>query len=228
MQEKPVTKIEDKFYSDLPWTIDTTDEDATIAENGKNKETKNNNSNWCSNISQFGIMYYVQPDDKTKFLSNLKNHTNSSSIDYKFPENIFNYVPLSDIQPTNDELAVAYILSQLQYNNIEDFVKYVECTKNDLIKLSKLSTLRTTLRDLLLEERLYKKETIDKLKLLTIKDIEFIKQVESFNTYIDDQNKKISDLEKMKTHYFKLFNDLYFYLDNIKIILKKLNVSVSL
>jgi len=229
MQEKPATKTEERFYSELPWTIDTTDEtDTTIAENDKNKETKNNNNNWCSNISQFGIMYYVHPDDKTKFLNNLKNDISVSSIDYKFPENIFNYVTLSDIQQTNDELAADYILNQSEYNNIEDLVKYVERTKNDLINLSKLSTLRTCLRSLLLKERLYKKETIDKLKLLTIKDIEFTKQVESFKTFIDGQNKKMSDLNKMKTHYLKLFNNLYFYVDNIKIILKKLDVSVSL
>jgi len=229
MQEKPATKTEKRFYSELPWTIDTTNEaDTTIAENDKNKETKNNNNKWCSNISQFGIMYYVHPDDKNKFLNNLKNDINVSSIDYKFPENIFNYVTLSDIQPTNDELAADYILNQSEYNNIDDLVKYVECTKNDLIYLSKLSTLRTSLRNLLLKERLYKKETIDKLKLLTIKDIEFTKQVESFKTFIDGQNKKMSDLDKMKTHYLKLFNDLYFYMDNIKMILKKLDVSVSL
>jgi len=228
MQEKPATKIEERFYSELPWTIDTTEEADTIPGIDKNKETKNNNRNWCSNISQFGIMYYVHPDDKTKFLNSLKNDINVSSIDYKFPENIFNYVTLSDIQPTNDELAANYILNQSEYNNLEDLVKYVECTKNDLMNLSKLSTLRTTLRNLLLKERLYKKETIDKLKLLTIKDIEFTKQVESFKTFIDDQNKKMSDLENIKAHYLKLFNDLYFYLDNIKIILKKLDVSVSL
>ncbi|XP_060856443.1 uncharacterized protein LOC132934181 [Metopolophium dirhodum] len=228
MQEKPATKTEKRFYSELPWTIDTTTEaDTTIAENDKNKETKNNNNNWCSNISQFGIMYYVHPDDKTKFLNNLKNDINVSSIDYKFPENIFNYVTLSDIQPTNDELAADYILNQSEYNNIDDLVKYVECTKNDLIYLSKLSTLRTSLRSLLLKERLYKKETIDKLKLLTIKDIEFTKQVESFKTFIDGQNKKMSNLDKMKTHYLKLFNDLYFYMDNIKMILKKLDVSID-
>ncbi|XP_003243194.1 uncharacterized protein LOC100572209 [Acyrthosiphon pisum] len=226
MQEKPATKTNERFYSKLPWTIDTT-ENSDIAENYKNKETKNNNNNWCSNISRFGIMYYVHPEDKTKFLNNLKNDINVSSIDYKFPENIFNYVTLSDIQPTNDELAADYILNQSEYNNIEDLVKYVECTKNDLINLSKLSTLRTSLRSLLLKERLYKKETIDKLKLLTIKDIEFTKQVESFKTFIDGQNKKMSDLEKMKTHYLKLFNDLYFYVDNIKIILKKLDVSIE-
>lgn len=227
MQEKPATEIEENFYSELPWTIDSNDKaDTTIAENDKNKETKNNNNNWCSNISQFGIMYYVHSDDKTKFLNNLKNDINISSIDYKFPENIFNYVTLSDIQPTNDELAADYILNQSEFNNIKDLVKYAECTKNDLINLSKLSTLRATLRNILLKERLYKKETIDKLKLLTIKDIEFAKQVESFKTFIDDQNKKMSDLDKIKTHYFKLFNDLYFYVDNIKIILKKLNVSV--
>jgi len=228
MQEKPVTKIEEKFYTELPWAIDTTDEATAIAENGKHKETTNKNNNWCSNISQFGIMYYVHPDDKTKFMNNLKNNINVSSIDYKFPENIFNYVTISDNQPTNDEIAANYILNQLEYNNMEDLVKYVECTKNDLIKLNKLSTVRTALQNLLLKERLSKKETIDKLKLLTIKDIEFTKQVESFKTFIDDQNKKISDVEKIKTYYLKLFNDLYFYLDNIKIILKKLDVSVLL
>lgn len=227
MQEKPITKIEEKFYSELPWAIDTADEATTIAENGKHKEIKNKNSNnWCSNISKFGIMHYVHPDDKTKFLNNLKNNTNNSSIDYKFPENIFNYVTISDNQPKNDEIAADYILNQLEYNNIEDLVKYVECTKNDLIKLNNLSTLRTALQNLLLKERLNKKETIDKLKLLTIKDIEFAKQEESLKKFIDDQTKKISDLEKIKTYYLKLFNDLYFYLDNIKIILKKLDVSV--
>lgn len=229
MQEKPPTKTEEIFYSELPWIIDTTDEaDTTIAENDKNKEIKNNNNNWCSNISQFGIMYYVHPDDKTNFLNNLKNDINFSSIDYKFPENIFNYVTLSDIQQTKDELAADYILNQSEYNNIEDLVKHVECTKNDLIHLSKLSTLRTSLRNLLLKDRLYKKETIDKLKLLTIKDIEFTKQVASFKTFIDGQNKKISDLDKIKTHYLKLFNDLYFHVENIKIILKKLDVSVCI
>ncbi|CAI6356831.1 unnamed protein product [Macrosiphum euphorbiae] len=228
MQEKPATKTEEKFYSELPWIIDTTDEDDTsIAENDKNKETKNNNNNWCSNISQFGITYYVHPDDKTKFLNNLKNDINVSSIDYKFPENIFNYVTLSDIQPTNDELAADYILNQSEYNNIEDLVKYIECTKTDLINLSKFSTLRTSIRSLLLKERLLNKEIIDKLKLLTIKDIEFAKQVESFKTFIDGQNEKMSNLDKIKTHYLKLFNDLYFYVDNIKIILKKLDVSID-
>lgn len=232
MQEKPPTQIEKTFYSELPWTNDTADEksatDNTIAEHHvKNKKTIKKN-NWCNNISQFGIMYYVHQDEKTKFLNNLKNNIDVASVDYKFPENILDYVTLGDIQPTNDELAANYIIKQSGYNGLEELIKYVESTKNDLMNLSKLTTLRTTLRNLLFKERLYKKETVDKLKLLTNKDIEFTKQVEIFKTYIDDQQKNIFDVDQIKIHYLKLFNDLYFYVDNIKIILKKLHVSVSL
>ncbi|XP_025198001.1 uncharacterized protein LOC112596499 [Melanaphis sacchari] len=230
MQEKPPTEIEETFYSELPWTTDTIDEvsapDNTIAENEKNKKTKNSVI-WCNNISQFGIMHYVHPVEKTKFLDNLKNNKDVSSVDYKFPENILEYVTLGDIQPTNDELAANYIIKQSEFNNLEDLVKYIESTKHDLMNLSKLTTLRTTLRNLLFEEKLCKKETIDKLKLLTTKDIEFTKQVELLKTFIDDQHKNMSDIDQIKTHYLKLFNDLYFYVDNIKIILKKLHVTVD-
>lgn len=232
MQEKPPTQIEKTFYSKLPWNNDTSDKkshpDNTIVEHAvKNKKAKRKN-NWCNNISQFGIMYYVHQNEKTKFLNNLKNNIDVASADYKFPENILDYVTLGDIQPTNDELAANYIIKQTGYNGLEELIKYVESTKNDLMNLSKLTTLRTTLQNLLFKERLYKKETVDKLKLLTNKDIEFNKQVEIFKTYIDDQQKNIFEVDQIKIHYLKLFNDLYFYVDNIKIILKKLHVSVSL
>ncbi|CAH1731997.1 unnamed protein product [Aphis gossypii] len=231
MQEKPPTQIEKTFYSKLPWNNDTSDKkshpDNTIVEHAvKNKKAKRKN-NWCNNISQFGIMYYVHQNEKTKFLNNLKNNIDVASADYKFPENILDYVTLGDIQPTNDELAANYIIKQTGYNGLEELIKYVESTKNDLMNLSKLTTLRTTLQNLLFKERLYKKETVDKLKLLTNKDIEFNKQVEIFKTYIDDQQKNIFEVDQIKIHYLKLFNDLYFYVDNIKIILKKLHVTID-
>lgn len=232
MQEKPLTQIEETFYSELPWTNDTADKKSppnnTIAEHTvKNKKIKKKND-WCNNISQFGIMYYVHQDEKTKFYNNLKNNIDDASVDYKFPENIIDYVTLGDIQPTNDELAANYIIKQSGCNGLEELIKYIDSTKNDLMNLSKLTTLRTTLRNLLFKEKLYKKETVNKLKLLTNKDIEFTKQVEIFKRYIDDQQKNIFEVDQVKIHYLKLFNDLYFYVDNIKIILKKLHVSVSL
>lgn len=228
MQKKPATKIEEQFYSELPWTTDTTDNASIISDNFADKHMKNDSNNWYSNISQFGIMYFVLQEDQTKFLNSLKDNINVSSIDYKFPENVFDYITLTNIQPTNDELAADYVLKKSEYNNIQDLVKNVECTKNDLMKLNKLTTLRTTLRNLLLNDGLYKKETMDKLNLLTNKDIEFIKQEEIFKIFIDEQNIKISNAEKIKSHYLKLFNNLYFHMDNIRVILKKLNVSILL
>lgn len=228
MQTKSATEEEDKFYSQLPWTtIDNDDlsfETRDVSSISNSSMSPTEHIDWANKMSEFGMMYFIDEKDKIKLLENINNNANTSSVDYTFPENPIDYIALDDTVLTKDELAVNYVLTKSKFNNTEDFRNYIEYTKNKIVQLKKCKILRTTLWSLLFKKSLDVQEVTNNLNLMTDKEIDLSKQKEILESFIDDQNKKITDLDKTKTRYLRLLNDLYFYMNNVRSTLNKINV----
>ncbi|VVC36856.1 Hypothetical protein CINCED_3A000984 [Cinara cedri] len=222
MEEDPITELEETFYAKMPWTIDNEDE---LDETGSNPtKIQEETYNWTSKLLQFGLMYFVDKNQKLELLNGLKKCT--SVIDYQFPENIADYIMFSDSSFTKDELATNYVLKRTEFSTIEDMTNYVECTKNDLIKLNKLNSVRKMLWSVLFKTNRYMKETSDTLNLVTIKEIELQKQIDMLKSYLDVQTNIMSDLCETKyDHYLTLLNDRHFYMNNLRSIFNKIKFS---
>lgn len=183
-------------------------------------------TDWVNQMSEFGMMYFIDDKYKKKLYENIKNNSSASLIEYTFPDNIINYITFDDTVPTKNELAVNYVLTESKYINIEDFTKNVEWTKNNLDKMKEFKTIRKTLWKILLEKYSYIEEVTENLNLMTNKEIIYNKQKEILKSHIKDQNKKINEYDLIETRYLKLFNDMFFYTNNIRNILNKINVRV--
>lgn len=199
---------------------------SNISSTSSTSLTSVEHTNWVNQMSEFGMMHFIDEDYKQILYENIRNNIHASSIEYTFPDNLINYITFDDTVPTKDELAVNYVLTELQFNNIEDFTKNVEWTKNNLVKMKKFKTVRKTLWNILLEKSSYIQEATENLNLMTNKEIKYNKQKEILKAHIVEQNNKINEYDLIKTRYLKLFNDMFFYTNNIRNILNKINVSV--
>lgn len=225
MEEYPITELEKTFYTNLPWVTDN--EDDSMSDDMSSHKTKYDKGDWTSKLLQFGLMYFVDSNQKLELLKGLKNCT--SSVEYQFPENIADYIVYSNRSPTKDELATDYVLKRTAFGNAEDMINYIECSKNDLVKLNKLNSVRKMLWNLLFKKNIHIQETSDNLDLVANKEIEFRKQVDTLKSFIDDQTKKMSNFNKNEYYYYlKLLNDRYFYMNNLRNIFNKIKVSVLL
>jgi len=231
MNDNKLTEVEEKFYLNLPENIHT-DLYSDISNSSQNfsqiiLDAKNND--WHKQICEYGMAYFIDSNNHTKLMNIVKNNnTDSSSLDYKLPEDVIDYTTITDILPTKEELAVNYVLKKSGHNDIDEFSKFIERIKNDLVDLHKLKYIKTTLWKSLVERKTYMQEIKDNLNRMTNKDIEFSKQVDHFISIIDDQNKEFSECEETKNHYLWLLNNMYFSLDKVRIILKKINVCALL
>lgn len=226
MKADSSTEMEENFYSKLPWSSDKDIfMDISSISNSNKSIYSSDSKNWFNKMLQFGMMYFVDNYDITKLTNT--HESNTSTIDYKYPENVQDFFTFDHTSPTKDELAVNYILKRSELSTIEDLVMYIECSKNDLITLNKFKALKKRLWRLLLKKKSHVQDTIDNLNLMSNEEIEFNKQVEMLNEFVDNQNKKISELNETKYHYLRLINDMYFYIHNVKSILNKIKVSLN-
>lgn len=154
-----------------------------------------------------------------------KNYS-SDKIDYILPESIIDYKTISDIIPSKNEIAVDYVVQKLEYNNnTDDVLKSIEFTKTNLVKLNTMKSVRTKLLNVLVKKNSNIQETLENFSSTSNEDIEFNKQFNILKLVIKDQQKKISDLDETKNRYLILLSDMYFYLNNVRNILKKVDVS---
>lgn len=223
------------FYAELPWTaIKASDDQPSSITSSKNSRavSPNNDDDWLNNIQQFGVQYLVGEDEQNELLANFRNESNAaSSIDYKLPENIMDFITIiNDALPTKNEIAINYVLQKLEYNNstTDDVINTIEQTKNNLVQLNQMKAVRSTLFKILDKQKSNNQGTIENFIRMSYKEIEYNEKTQIFKSVIDEQHKKIFDLEETKHHYLKLLNDMYFYLNNVRNILKKVNVSASL
>lgn len=225
MEEYPISELEKMFYSNLPWITDN--EDDSMSDDMSSHKTKYEDDCWTNKLLQFGLMYFVDSNQKLELLKGLKNCT--SSVEYQFPENIADYIVYSNRSPTKDELATDYVLKRTEFGNTEDMINYAECSKNDLVKLNKLNSVRKMLWNLLFKKNKHIRETSDNLDLVANKEIEFRKQVDTLKSFLDEQTKNMSNFNKNEYYYYlKLLNDRYFYMNNLRSIFNKIKVSVLL
>lgn len=222
------TEIEEAMYSKLPLSLDkdTFMDTSSISNSNRSVYSNSDSKDWFSKISQFGLMYFVDNNDISKLTDIYESNT--STIDYKYPENVQDFYTFDYTSPTKDELAVNYVLKTSEFSAIKDLVMYIECSQNDLITLNKFKALKKKLWRLLLRTKSHVQDTIDHFNLMSSEEIEFNKQVEVLKEFIENQNKKISELSETKYHYLRLINDMYFYIHNVKNILGKIKVSLSI
>lgn len=222
-ESKALTEIEKEFYTELPRSLDDYD---VISQNssGDKIEVKvesvineEKTDDWYWKLLEYGTMYFVDLAEPYQILSDLKNNADSSSIDYKFPENIAEYIiSMNNCSNTTDELAINYLLKTTQFNTTEDLLKSVGNTKNDLIKLHELNVIRESFWKYLIRRDIHTQQNLEHSNFMTNKDTEYIKKIEVLKSFIEDKKTKISDLDKTKNYYIALLNDLYFYMKNIQ------------
>jgi len=229
MNDNKLTEVEEKFYLNLPENIhmDLYSDSSNSSQNPSQIILETTNNNWHKQICEFGMTYFIDPNNHTK-LMNIVNKNDTDSLDYKLPEDVIDYTTLTDVLPTKEELAVNYVLKKSGHNNIDEFSKFIERTKNDLTDLYELKRIKTTLCKSLVKRKTYMQEIKDSLNRMTNKDLEFNKQIDHFSSMIDDQNKEFSKCEETKNHYLWLLNNMHFALDKVRIILKKINVCALL
>lgn len=224
MKDRPLTEIEKKFYLELPQSLDTYDDlfsDGDIMESVRAKISSIDGL-WYNDMSEFGMMHFI---DKTEAAQLLKSQENDENADYTYPVNVIDHITVNGTVATKDELAVKYVLEKTEFNTMEDFEKAVERTKDDVTKLKTYIALRKILWTLLVTKCNRVQESAEMLKLMTNEDMEFAKHAEAMESFIDEQHKTLSDLDQTSKHYLKSLNELYFYMNNIRIKLKKIKVS---
>lgn len=223
--------MEKEFLASLPWTLDkhdSYDSVSTRSSDSKPKLDEEKNSLY-SNLLKYGIDHFIDKNKISKTLNDLKNNAASSSIEYKIPENIAEYIiSMNNTSNTIDELALNYVLKKTNFTTVDDFLKKIENTKNDLIKLNELNAVRLSLWKILINKDVYTIEHVLKLNLITNEDIEYSKQVDDLNAFLDEQKPKLSAKEKTKPHYIKLLNDLYFTMQTIQKIFDQIYVILKL
>lgn len=224
MRDRPLTEVEKKFYSELPQSLDTYDDlfsDIDITESVRAK-IPSFEGLWYNEMSEFGMMHFV---DNMEAAQLLKSQENDENADYTYPVNVIDHIIVNGSVSTKDELAVKYVLEKTEFNTMEDFEKAIERTKDDVTKLKAYIALRKILWTLLVTKCTRVQETAETLKLMTNEDIEFAKQAEVMESFINEQHKTLSDLDQTSKHHLKSLNELYFYMNNIRIKLKKIKVS---
>lgn len=226
IRDRPLTEVEKIFYLELPHerlqSLDTYDDlfsDITDSDRSKSPSIKNL---WYNEMSEFGMMHFVDHTEAAQLLNNPENSENS---DYTYPVNVIDHITVNGSAPTKDELAVKYVLEKTEFSTMEDFEKAVERTKDDVNKLKTYIALRKILWALLITKCTRVQETAETLKLLTNEDIEFANRAEAMESFIDEQHKTLSDLDQTSEHHLKSLNELFFYMNNVRIKLKKIKVS---
>lgn len=233
MNDRTTPESAREFYAELPWVAIKASDDlpsSNISSKNSRVVSPNKDDDCLNKIIQFGVQYLVDEDEQNELLANCRNESNvSSSIDYRLPENIMDFITISDVLPTKNEIAINYVLQKLEYNNCtKDVINTIEHTKNNVVLLNQMKTIRSFLFKILDKKKSNIQETIANFSRMSHNDIDYIKQSKMFKSIIDEQHKKIINLEETKHHYLKLLNDMYFYLNNVRNILKKVNVSDSL
>lgn len=224
MRDRPLTEIEKKFYLELPQSLETYDDlfsDGDIMESVRAKISSIDGL-WYNDMSEFGMMHFI---DKAEAAQLLKSQENDENADYTYPVNVIDHITVNGTVATKDELAVKYVLEKTEFNTMEDFEKAVERTKDDVTKLKTYIALRKILWTLLVTKCNRVQESAEMLKLMTNEDMEFAEHAEAMESFIEEQHKTLSDLDQTSKHYLKSLNELYFYMNNIKIKLKKIKVS---
>lgn len=227
MRDRPLTEIEKKFYLELPQSLDTYDDffsDADVMESIRVK-VPSIESLWYDKMSEFGMMHFVDYMEASQLL---ESHENDENADYTYPVNVIDHIIVNGSVSTKDELAVKYVLEKTEFNTMEDFEKAVERTKDDVTKLKTYIALRKILWSVLVAKCTSVQESVETLKLMTNEDIEFAKQAEAMESFIEEQHKTLSDLDQTSKHHLKSLNELYFYMNNIRIKLKKIKVSARM
>lgn len=147
-------------------------------------------------------------------------------VDYTLPQSIIDYETLYDNKTSKNEIAVDYVLQKLEYNNnTDDVLKSIEFTKTNLLKLNAMKYVRTKLLNILVKKNSNIQETLGNLNSRSNEEIEFNEQFNTMELVIQNQQKKISDLDETKNHYLVLLSEIYFYLNNVRNILRKVEVS---
>lgn len=222
LKSKEMTEIEKEFLAALPWTLDNIDSSDSSGSNIELVEEKNS---WYGILVELGVDNFIDKEKSSKILSDLKNNAASSSIDYKFPENIDEYIiSMNNTSNTIDELALNYILKKTKFHTAAGLLRSIMDTKSDLIKLNKYNAVRKTLWKLLAENYARAKENAGNINLITNEDVEHSENVDVLKSFLEEQKSKLSAIEETKTHYIKLLNDLYFYMENIQKIYDRINV----
>lgn len=227
LSEKPATELEVAFRSALPfpWTFE--ENLIPVSSNSKiSSSSDNKKTDWYSKMLQFGVNYFIDEDEKNHFLTNLENEDNTSTMNYKFPADIIDYINFNDLSQKKDKIALNYLRKKLKFKTIEDLIHFAERTKHDLTKLNAFKAIREAAWKLILKKYIQLQEATENFNLMTNNDIEFYKQEKILNSFIDGQREKISKLKESKDHYSKLFNEMCFYMDNLNSILQPINVKL--
>lgn len=226
MENDLATEMEKLFEDKLPQMLNTNDDESENGKLGVASESSIEKFDWFDKMQEHGMLYFADESKRTELLKNIENDSKSGDVEYKFPENPIDYIALNNTPPVREKIAVDFLLKELEFNNINDLMKSVEDTKNDLTKMNKLKILRTTLWNLVTRNYDYIQETAKNLNLMTDNSIEFNKKENILKPFIEKLNKKMRGLEETKNYYLRLFNDMYFYLDNFKSKFDKVEVSI--
>lgn len=229
MKGGPSTEIEEKFYAELPQSLDTYDDlfsdtDLTVSMLSLSKKTAD--KKWHSDMSEFGMVHFVDRNEAAELLNRAAKDYEADSS-FKFPVNVVDYVTVNDSTPTKEALAVKYVLKKTEFSTTDDLAEFAARTKNDVTKLNGYVALRKTLWKLLTEKSAHAQETAENVKLMTASDLEFGQQVGALKSVVDEQRDKLSELDRTIKHRLKLLNDACFYLGNVRSKLKKIKVSAA-
>lgn len=223
--EKPPTELEVNFQLALP-------DDPNQPNDSDDDKTKTNftvpssQSNLFQKVSTFGVNYFIDQNEKNKLLSKLENEDNNSTLNYKFPANIEDYIYFHDPSQTKDIIALNYLREKLKFKTIEEIIHFVEHNKYDLIKMTALKAMQTNLWKLSIKENADFLNALEDCNLMTNLEMESYKRENILKSVIDEQNKKISELMASKEHSSILFNNLCYYLNSIRKMFKDVNVKV--
>lgn len=176
-------------------------------------------------MAEFEMIYFVDEERRSHLLKNIKNNSDFSAVDYTFSVNVLDYITVNNSLPTKDELAIKYVLKKSEFSTLEDLEKSVERTWNDVERLTKFIALGKTLWNLLVTNKSNTLETVECLKFLTNKDVEFNKITEDSKIFLEQQRQNLTVLDSIKQHFLKVLNDMYFYMENIRNKMKQIEVS---
>lgn len=180
---------------------------------------------WYKEICKFGMTYFMDSNMYEKLRNMLKINDRDPAVhDYSLPENIVNYMTVTDVLPTKDELAVMYVLKKSGMRDTGEFLNSVERTRNDLSNLHEMKCTNNALWKSLVGRKNRMEEVKENLKLMTNKDVEFDKRIGHLKSVIDAQRDEYAECEKTKNYYLTLLNNVHFALDKVGTIFKKVNV----
>jgi len=227
MKEEPSSEIEMKFYAELPQSLDTYDDlfsDTDLTANGLSLSKKTAGKTWYSDLSEFGMAHFVDRDEAAELLNRAADG-DGADPGFKFPANVVDRVTADGSTPTEEALAVKYVLKRTEFGAADDLAAFAARTASDVAELSGYVALRKTLWKLLAEKSADARETAEAMKLMTASDAEFGRQAGALKSVVDEQRDRLSELDRTIQHRLTLLNDACFYMGNVRSKLKKIKVS---